>query len=161
MGALLQIKVLEGTSGAWLLDMLEAFNDGDLHRYDELCTKHADTLNQLPQMVEHEPKLREKITILALTELIFRHLPRLLLLLPILQICHDLDCAVSNSMIQTLSQFVLSVCRKKIRAPHSISLWFLSRAPWRRGREYLVREQSLTSDSRYSTDFEYGRPFLF
>ena len=75
MGALLQIKVLEGTSGAWLLDMLEAFNDGDLHRYDELCTKHADTLNQLPQMVEHEPKLREKITILALTELIFRHPP--------------------------------------------------------------------------------------
>ena len=70
----MQVKVLEGTQGAWLLEMLEAFNNGDLHKYDELCATHASTLNNLPQMVEHERDLREKITILALTELIFRYL---------------------------------------------------------------------------------------
>ena len=45
-------------------------NPGDIHRYDELCTRHAALLNGQPALVEHERRLREKITILCLTELI-------------------------------------------------------------------------------------------
>ena len=66
-----QITVLDGTPFAWLREMLEAFNAGDLHAYDALCEKHADALNGQPALVEHERALREKITILCLTELIF------------------------------------------------------------------------------------------
>ena len=70
-----QITVLDGTPFAWLREMLEAFNAGDLHAYDALCEKHADALNGQPALVEHERALREKITILCLTELIFTCAP--------------------------------------------------------------------------------------
>ena len=66
-----QITVLDSTPFAWLHEMLEVFNAGDLHAYDALCEKHADELNGQPALVEHERALREKITILCLTELIF------------------------------------------------------------------------------------------
>eukprot|EP00884_Botryococcus_braunii_P006375 jgi/Botrbrau1/15739/Bobra.4_1s0107.1 len=51
--------------------MLECFNHGDMHRYDELCSKYAVVLNGQPALVENERKLREKITILCLMETIF------------------------------------------------------------------------------------------
>ena len=63
--------MLDGTPFAWLHEMLEVFNAGDLHAYDALCEKYADELNGQPALVEHERALREKITILCLTELIF------------------------------------------------------------------------------------------
>lgn len=69
---LLQIKVLDGTPYEWLHEMLECFNNGDMHKYDQLCSQYAEILNSLPAMVENERRLREKITILALTELIFK-----------------------------------------------------------------------------------------
>ena len=69
----LQIKVLDGTPYEWLHEMLECFNNGDMHRYDQLCNQYADVLNSLPAMVESERNLREKITILSLTELIFKY----------------------------------------------------------------------------------------
>ncbi len=47
-----------------------AFPAGDIHRYDELCTRHATLLNAQPALVAHERRLREKITILCLMELI-------------------------------------------------------------------------------------------
>ena len=67
-----QVKVLDGSSYAWLGEVLAAFNHGDLHAYDQLCEKHAGALNSQPALVQHERALREKITILALTELIFK-----------------------------------------------------------------------------------------
>ena len=58
----------------WLMDVVKAFNEGDLHKYDELCVKHASSLNAQPALVANERKLREKITILSLLQIIF-HLP--------------------------------------------------------------------------------------
>jgi 26S proteasome regulatory subunit N9 len=69
------VKVLDGSSYAWLGEVLAAFNHGDLHAYDQLCEKHAGALNSQPALVQHERALREKITILALTELIFNRPP--------------------------------------------------------------------------------------
>ncbi|KAK9816790.1 hypothetical protein WJX72_005132 [[Myrmecia] bisecta] len=65
------INVLDGTKYTWLKEMLACFNHGDLHQYDELCAKYAAVLNSQPAMVENERKLRQKITILCLMELIF------------------------------------------------------------------------------------------
>ncbi len=67
-----QVKALDGGPYAWLREMLEAFNHGDLHAYDALCSEHATALNSQPALVAHERKLREKITILCLMELIFK-----------------------------------------------------------------------------------------
>ena len=67
-----QMKALSGSPYEWLRSMLEAFNHGDLHAYDALCSKHASALNAQPALVAHERKLREKITILCLMELIFK-----------------------------------------------------------------------------------------
>ena len=68
---MLQTKVLEGSPYAWLGEMLDAFNHGDLHAYDALCSKYATELNAQPALVANERKLREKITIACLMGLIF------------------------------------------------------------------------------------------
>lgn len=64
------ITVLQGSPYEWLREMLECFNAGDIHAYDALCVRHAGVLNGQPALVEHERRLREKITILCLTELV-------------------------------------------------------------------------------------------
>lgn len=64
------MRVLEGSQYGWLLEVLSAFNNGDLHAYDSLCSQHAAALNGQPALVSHERELRQKITILCLTELI-------------------------------------------------------------------------------------------
>lgn len=38
---------------------------GDIHAYDALCMRHAAQLNGQPALVEHERRMREKITILC------------------------------------------------------------------------------------------------
>ena len=68
---LLQTKVLESSPYAWLGEMLNAFNHGDLHAYDALCSNYASELNAQPALVANERKLREKITITCLMEHIF------------------------------------------------------------------------------------------
>ncbi|PSC67973.1 26S proteasome non-ATPase regulatory subunit 13-like protein B, partial [Micractinium conductrix] len=59
----------EGGFG-WLHEMLECFNSGDIHAYDALCMRHAAQLNGQPALVEHERRMREKITILCLMEMV-------------------------------------------------------------------------------------------
>ncbi|GLT91279.1 hypothetical protein SLE2022_091740 [Rubroshorea leprosula] len=65
------IKSLLGTRVEWLYYVLEAFNSGDLVRYQELCHVHNAALRAQPALVENEQKLLEKINILCLTEIIF------------------------------------------------------------------------------------------
>lgn len=64
------VKALQSGSYAWLGEMLDVFNRGDLAAYDALCAKHAATLNAQPALVESERKLREKVTISCLINLI-------------------------------------------------------------------------------------------
>ena len=71
--AALQTKTLEGSPYAWLGEMLNAFNNGDLHAYDTLCSQYSAQLNAQPALVADERKLREKITIACLMELIFTY----------------------------------------------------------------------------------------
>ena len=69
--AALQTKTLEGSPYAWLGEMLSAFNNGDLHAYDALCSQYSAQLNAQPALVADERKGRVKITIACLMELIF------------------------------------------------------------------------------------------
>ncbi|KAH7514851.1 26S proteasome non-ATPase regulatory subunit 13 homolog A [Ziziphus jujuba] len=65
------IKSLLGTKVEWLYYILQAFNSGDLVRYQELCRVHNSALRAQPALVENEKKLLEKINILCLMEIIF------------------------------------------------------------------------------------------
>ncbi|KAK6137264.1 hypothetical protein DH2020_028979 [Rehmannia glutinosa] len=65
------IKSLLGTKVEWLYYILEAFNSGDLVRYQELCHVHRAALVSQPALVQNEKKLLEKINILCLMEIIF------------------------------------------------------------------------------------------
>lgn len=49
---------------------LQVFNEGDLHKYDELCSRYASQLNAQPALVAHERRLREKITLMSLVEMV-------------------------------------------------------------------------------------------
>lgn len=73
---LVQIKSLSGTKVEWLYYILEAFNSGDLLRYQELCNVHKEALNSQPALVQNGNKLLEKINILCLMEIIFRYVNR-------------------------------------------------------------------------------------
>lgn len=64
------VKALPAGGYGWLLEMVEVFNRGDLPAYDALCKKHASTLNAQPALVENERRLREKVTISCLINLI-------------------------------------------------------------------------------------------
>ena len=75
-GELLLHPIVETLSAApyqWLRDILHCFERGDMEGYDALCVKYADALNAQPALVENERKLREKITILSLMELVFKY----------------------------------------------------------------------------------------
>ncbi|CAK9200043.1 unnamed protein product [Sphagnum troendelagicum] len=65
------VKSLMGTSVEWLYFILQAFNAGDLAKYQELCHNYKAALTAQPALVENEKKLWEKINILCLMELIF------------------------------------------------------------------------------------------
>ncbi|KAL8141738.1 hypothetical protein V2J09_014770 [Rumex salicifolius] len=65
------INSLLGTKVEWLYYILQAFNSGDLVRYQELCRVHGEALNAQPALVANEKKLLEKINILCLMEIIF------------------------------------------------------------------------------------------
>lgn len=60
-----------GSKVEWLYYILQAFNSGDLVRYQELCQVHNDALSAQPALVQNEQKLLEKINILCLMEIIF------------------------------------------------------------------------------------------
>ncbi|EFJ46340.1 26S proteasome regulatory complex [Volvox carteri f. nagariensis] len=72
-GQLLQhpiINSLDCTPSQWLHELLVCFNNGDMHLYDQLCERFAAQLNSQPALVAHERRLREKITLMCLLDLI-------------------------------------------------------------------------------------------
>ncbi|KAH8858450.1 26S proteasome non-ATPase regulatory subunit 13 isoform 2 [Schistosoma japonicum] len=62
------LKSLQGSPEAWLIDLLQAFNRGDLNQLDQLRSRWCVQAD----LVAAEPKLRDKVTLLCLVEMIFR-----------------------------------------------------------------------------------------
>ncbi|KAL1956211.1 hypothetical protein VTO42DRAFT_7558 [Malbranchea cinnamomea] len=65
------LNSLVGTPHAWLRDLLFAFNRGDLTAYDLL----AVNLDKNQLLVEHKQFLYQKISLAALTEMVFKRPP--------------------------------------------------------------------------------------
>jgi 26S proteasome regulatory subunit N9 len=65
------LGALQGSGYEWLAELLAVFNAGDLPGYSAFCAKHAAVLNAQPALVAAERLLQEKITIVALTEIVF------------------------------------------------------------------------------------------
>lgn len=64
------LKALEGTQGEWLVQMLRAFDSGDIAKFEEVSVKHAAAINAQAVLISNQQMLREKIRIFALIELL-------------------------------------------------------------------------------------------
>jgi len=65
------VDSLLGTQGEWLHHLLHAFNKGDIHTYEQLVAQYEQQLAGQPILVQHVDRMKEKISILCLIELIF------------------------------------------------------------------------------------------
>jgi len=65
------LNSLLGTKNAWLREFLFAFNRGDLDKFDQLLNVHRREIEEQPALKNNQSLLREKISILALMELVF------------------------------------------------------------------------------------------
>jgi len=64
------LKSLEGTQGAWLVQMLQAFNMGNIKMFEEVSLAHESAIKAQAALVTNQQRLREKIRIFALMELL-------------------------------------------------------------------------------------------
>lgn len=69
-GELLQHPIINHLKGRtdWLIELLDAFNNGDLKKFADLQPKWATQ----PDLASHEIQLRQKISLLCLMELTFK-----------------------------------------------------------------------------------------
>jgi len=65
------LNSLQGTPNAWLKDFLFAFNSGDVARYETFLQQNAKDISAQPALKGAENLLRQKVSILALIELVF------------------------------------------------------------------------------------------
>jgi len=68
------VATLEQTEFAWLADLLRAFNAGDIAQYESLVMSHHAKLEQQPALLANTTFLKEKITLMCLTETLFRRI---------------------------------------------------------------------------------------
>jgi len=58
------LETLKSTDKAWLVDLLYAFNTGDIVRFEQMKTLWMN----IPDLATQELKLRQKISLLCLME---------------------------------------------------------------------------------------------
>lgn len=62
------IDSLKGTEYEWLVELLKAFNSGDIGKFDQMKPQWS----QMADLATHETKLRQKISLLCLMEMTFK-----------------------------------------------------------------------------------------
>lgn len=65
------LSSLQGSGYEWLVDALAALHAGDLAKWDAVCHTHAAAMNAQPALVAKAQALKEKVTVVGLTELLF------------------------------------------------------------------------------------------
>lgn len=65
------VQSLRGTEQEWLLQLIEAFHNGDLSKFDKVCQDASAQMNAQHVLVAQQDFLKQKITILALMQLVF------------------------------------------------------------------------------------------
>jgi 26S proteasome regulatory subunit N9 len=68
------VTTLEQTEFAWLADLLRAFNAGDIPQYESLVMSHHAKLEEQPALLANTTFLKEKITLMCLTETLFQRI---------------------------------------------------------------------------------------
>ena len=68
------VATLEETDFAWLAELLRAFNAGDISQYEALVAQHHAKLHQQPALLANTTFLKEKITLMSLTETLFQRI---------------------------------------------------------------------------------------
>uniref|UniRef100_A0A7S2CM25 PCI domain-containing protein n=1 Tax=Haptolina brevifila TaxID=156173 RepID=A0A7S2CM25_9EUKA len=68
------VTTLEKTEFAWLADLLRAFNAGDIAQYEALVQAHHAKLEGQPALLANTTFLKEKITLMCLTETLFQRI---------------------------------------------------------------------------------------
>jgi 26S proteasome regulatory subunit N9 len=68
------VTTLEETEFAWLAELLRAFNAGDIAQYEALVGQHHAKLHQQPALLANTTFLKEKITLMSLTETLFQRI---------------------------------------------------------------------------------------
>ena len=67
-------RPLQATDFAWLAHLLRAFSVGDIDQYESLVETHHAQLAEQPALLANTSFLKEKITLMCLTETLFQHL---------------------------------------------------------------------------------------
>lgn len=62
------LESLKGTENEWLVELLQAFNCGDINKFEAMKTKWG----AIPDLLAQEVKLRKKISLLCLMEMTFK-----------------------------------------------------------------------------------------
>ena len=62
----------EDKSLSWLSDMLQAFNDGDIDKFNNVLADHKAEIQRKAALANNLPILKEKITLLCVMNLIFQ-----------------------------------------------------------------------------------------
>ena len=65
------LAILEGTPEQWLVEMLKACAKGDVLDFQKLTQQYADPIAKQPALVHRANAVQEKLTLLALVNLIF------------------------------------------------------------------------------------------
>lgn len=66
---------LEGTSEAWLADILNAFQHGDIEAFNTIVSRNRDAFERQPALAAAGNTVKEKMTLLAVMELVSRRPP--------------------------------------------------------------------------------------
>ncbi|EDW83288.1 uncharacterized protein Dwil_GK22776 [Drosophila willistoni] len=62
------LKSLNGTENEWLIELLKAFNTGNINKFNEM----KSIWSKIPDLAAQEVKLRQKISLLCLMEMTFK-----------------------------------------------------------------------------------------
>ncbi|XP_034663778.1 26S proteasome non-ATPase regulatory subunit 13 [Drosophila subobscura] len=62
------LESLQGTDNVWLVDLLKAFNTGDINKFNDM----KKIWSKIPDLAAQEVKLRQKISLLCLMEMTFK-----------------------------------------------------------------------------------------
>jgi 26S proteasome regulatory subunit N9 len=65
------LSILKDTPEQWLVDMLQACAKGDVLEFQKLTQQHADPIAKQPALVHRANAVQEKLTLLALVDLVF------------------------------------------------------------------------------------------
>jgi len=68
------VTTLESGEYTWLAQLLRAFNAGDIAKYEKLVTMHHKKLEEQPALLANTNFLKEKITLMCLTETLFKRI---------------------------------------------------------------------------------------